>query len=191
MDTMVTVSDLTDHPSKAHSLIFVLFVPLGGGNGTGGGLGGGVGGAGTGTGVGMGDGASVSAIGDRVDRAAEKRWNVELEFEFDLLTDDALSIILEMKDCEELSSARIDADQITRMFAPFLKAASRQLAVSAECGSSLGLARAVINEVGNSDWVCVCVFVCVYVCVNVYDYVCSCLWVGSYVYMCGCLCVSG
>lgn len=160
MDTIVTVSDLTDHPSKAHSLIFVLFVPLGGGIGTGGGgrgtgTGGGGqglgGGAGTGVGVGTGDGASVSAIGERVDRAAEKRWNVELEFEFDLLTDDALSIILEMKDCEELSSARIDADQITRMFAPFLKAASRQLAVSAECGSSLGLARAVINEVGNSE----------------------------------------
>lgn len=167
MDTMVTVSDLTDHPSKAHSLIFVLFVPLGGGIGTGtggggggqGGGGGGMGGAGMGTGVGtgigMGDGASVSAIGERVDRTAEKRWNVELEFEFDLLTDDALSIILEMKDCEELSSARIDADQITRMFAPFLKAASRHLAMSAECGSSLGLARAVINEVSNSEWACV------------------------------------
>ena len=168
MDTMVTVSDLTDHPSKAHSLIFVLFVPLGGGTGTGG-TGGQGGGAGTG--VGTGDGGNVSTIGERVDRAAEKRWNVELEFEFDLLTDDALSIILEMKDCEELSSARIDADQITRMFAPFLKAASRQLAVSAECGSSLGLARAVINEVGSSEWVCVC------------GWVCGC------VYMCTCVCV--
>ena len=135
MDTMVTVSDLTDHPTKAHSLIFVLFVPLGGGAGGGG------------RGGGTGDCASVNAGGERVDRAAEKRWNVELEFEFDLLTDDALSIILEMKDCEELSSARIDAEQITRMFAPFLKAASRQLALTDGCGSSLGLARAVINEV--------------------------------------------
>ena len=179
MDSMVTVSDLTDHPTKAHSLIFVLFVPLGGGTGGGGrgaGGGGGVGGVGTGAGVGMGDGANASAGGDRGDRA-EKRWNVELEFEFDLLTDDTQSIINEMKDCDELSSARIDAEHITQMFAPFLKAANRQLALSAECGPSLGLAGAVIAEV----CVCVCMYVCMCVCVCKEEGVCVCVVVCVYV----------
>jgi hypothetical protein len=194
MDSMVTVSDLTDHPTKAHSLIFVLFVPLGGGTGgggrgAGGGVGGGgIGGVGTGTGAGMGDGASASAGVDRGDRA-EKRWNVELEFEFDLLTDDTQSIINEMKDCDELSSARIDAEHITRMFAPFLKAAHRQLALSAECGPSLRLAGAVIAEVCMCVCVCVRGRVCVRVCVNecVCVYVCVC--VGVCVYGGGCVCV--
>ena len=193
MDSMVTVSDLTDHPTKAHSLIFVLFVPLGGGTGGGGrGGGGGSGGAGAGgvgTGAGMGDGASASAStgGDR----AEKRWNVELEFEFDLLTDDTQSIINEMKDCDELSSARIDADHITRMFAPFLKAAHSQLALSAECGPSLGLAGAVIAEVCMYECVLACVRVCVCVrrrmCVSVSVYVCLCLSICMYVRVCVCV----
>ena len=206
MDSMVTVSDLTDHPTKAHSLIFVLFVPLGGGTGGGGrGGGGGSGGAGAGgvgTGAGMGDGASASAStgGDR----AEKRWNVELEFEFDLLTDDTQSIINEMKDCDELSSARIDADHITRMFAPFLKAAHSQLALSAECGPSLGLAGAVIAEVCMYECVlacvrvCVCggreggcVSVCVCVCKEEDVCVCECVCVSVpvYMYVCACVCL--
>ena len=185
MDSMVTVSDLTDHPTKAHSLIFVLFVPLGGGTGGGGrggggAGGGGVGGVGTGTGAGMGDGASAGAGLDRGDKA-EKRWNVELEFEFDLLTDDTQSIINEMKDCDELSSARIDAEHITRMFAPFLKAAHRQLALSAECGPSLGLAGAVIAEV--CMCVCVCVCECVFICVCMFMCVLESLRTYIHVYL--------
>jgi hypothetical protein len=70
----VTVSDLVDHPSNPHSLVFFLRVP-------------------------------VRTMGDIVSTTGVKdcSWEVELEFEFDLLTDDALSIVSEMKECEELS----------------------------------------------------------------------------------------
>ena len=114
---MVTVSDLRDHPCKPHSLIFFLRVPVEGREGSG------------------------------SDRATDKRWEVELEFEFDLLTDDARSIVVEMKECEELSAVRIDVEHITRVFAPFVLAANRHLALSPTQGSSSGLAKAVIAEV--------------------------------------------
>jgi hypothetical protein len=113
---MVTVSDLMDHPSKPHSLIFFLRVPVEGREGG-------------------------------SERASDKRWEVELEFEFDLLTDDARSIVVEMKECEELSAVRIDVEHITRVFAPFVLAANRHLALSPTQGSSSGLAKAVISEV--------------------------------------------
>lgn len=113
---MVTVSDLWDHPSKPHSLIFFLRVPAEGREGG-------------------------------SDRATDKRWEVELEFEFDLLTDDARSIVVEMKECEELSAVRIDVEHITRVFAPFVLAANRHLALSPTQASSSGLAKAVIVEV--------------------------------------------
>jgi hypothetical protein len=74
LSAVVTVSDLIDHPSNPHSLVFFLRVP-------------------------------VRTIGD-IESTTGLRdcsWEVELEFEFDLLTDDALSIVSEMKECEELS----------------------------------------------------------------------------------------
>jgi hypothetical protein len=120
LGAMVTVSDLTDHPSKPHSLVFFLRVPVGG--------------------------------QDRgSDKGTDKRFEVELEFEFDLLNDNAHSVVAEMKECEELSSVPIDSEHITRLFAPFVKAGTRQLqqSLSSSNGppSSAGLARAVIAEV--------------------------------------------
>lgn len=120
LGAMVTVSDLTDHPTKPHSLVFFLRVPVGG--------------------------------QDRgTDKGPDKRFEVELEFEFDLLNDNAHSVVAEMKECEELSSVPIDSEHITRLFAPFVKAGTRRLqrSLSSSTGSpsSAGLARAVIAEV--------------------------------------------
>jgi hypothetical protein len=120
LGAMVTVSDLTDHPTKPHSLVFFLRVPVEG--------------------------------QDRgMDKGTDKRFEVELEFEFDLLNDNAHSVVAEMKECEELSSVPIDSEHITRLFAPFVKAGTRQLqqSLSSSNGSpsSAGLARAVIAEV--------------------------------------------
>jgi hypothetical protein len=42
----------------------------------------------------------------------EHQWEVELEFEFDLLQDDALSIVEEMKDCDDLASVAVDSARI-------------------------------------------------------------------------------
>jgi len=81
LSAVVTVSDLTDHPSNPHSLVFFLRVPV--------------------RTMGVPDIVSTTGVKDC-------SWEVELEFEFDLLTDDALSIVSEMKECEELSQVPID-----------------------------------------------------------------------------------
>ena len=153
LGAMVTVSDLTDHPTKPHSLVFFLRVPVGG--------------------------------QDRgTDKGPDKRFEVELEFEFDLLNDNAHSVVAEMKECEELSSVPIDSEHITRLFAPFVKAGTRRLqqSLSSSTGSpsSAGLARAVIAEVCG---LCLCT-VSVY-CVGVVCLYDVSVWWICVLFLCG------
>ena len=107
LSALVTVADLNDHPYNPHSLVFILRVPVSldmGGVGTAGGTG------------------AVSG------GAQAHRWEVELEFEFDLQRDDIASIVHEMKECDELAHVPIDAEHIMMVFSPFVRAAERVLA---------------------------------------------------------------
>ena len=74
LSALVTVADISDHPSNPHSLVFILRVPIS-------------------LEMGGGGGGSLGGGGEAGTAAASHRWEIELEFEFDLQRDDIASIV--------------------------------------------------------------------------------------------------